>query len=153
MRTLFGLLALFAVIAAPASAQARFVQACAASPEIAQIEGLDGGALCQCIAARSIGRGIPAGDLDRSIDYSAEGIQSAPPEIRAVARVAMESTASCAHDVYGQQREGVAQQATPTAGGPARPPAALPVGIRTGDGGSPVRAEQAGRGAAVRIRG
>ena len=153
MRTLFGLLALFAVIAAPASAQARFVQACAASPEIAQIEGLDGGALCQCIAARSIERGVPATDLDRSIDYSSEGLQAAPPEIQVVARVAMESTASCAHDVYGQPREGVAQQASPTTGGPARSPAAPPVGIRTGDGGAPVRAEQSGRGAAVRIRG
>lgn len=153
MRVLFGPMALFAMVAVPASAQARFVQACTASPEIAQIDGLDGGALCQCVAARTTERGIPAADLDRSIDYSAEGLQTAPQEIQAVARVAMESTASCAHDVYGKPQDGVAQQAPPGTGGPARLAPATPVGIRTGSGAAPVRTEQSGRGAAVRIRG
>lgn len=169
MRRLLGLALLLAAVAAPASAQQRFVQACAASPDVAQVEGLDAAQLCSCVAERTVARGIPAADLDRSIDYSADGLATAPEEIRAVAAVAMESTVSCAlaqEAGAAMAADGVAQAApansppevsvvtgepVPTAA--PEPAPTVYSGLRTGDGTGSVRVESDGKGGPIRIIG
>ena len=166
MRLVFGLLVALAVVAAPASAQQRFVQACAASPDVQQIDGLDAAQLCGCIAEETVARGIPAADLDRSIDYGPDDIATAPEEIRAVAEVATESTVGCAlaQEVAREAYEdGVADAASVTGspettavtGVPAvpQPVPTVDTGLRTGDGTGSVRVEQEGKGGAIRIVG
>jgi hypothetical protein len=165
MHRLLGLLLALAAVAAPASAQQRFVEACAASPDVQQLDGVDGPELCRCVAERTVARGIPAADLDRSIDYSADALATAPEEIRAVAAVAMESTVSCA---LGQQAGAEATAVADVPSSPESPdaeaaPAALaptpatppvvPTGLRTGDGTRAVRVEQEGKGGVIRIVG
>lgn len=168
MRRLSGLLLVLAAVAAPASAQQRFVQACAASPEVNQIEGLDGAALCDCVAQRTLARGVAAADLDRSIDYSADALATAPDAIRTVAEVAMESTVTCAlameagRDAMAAGLAASAATAEPAAGAATGAPEPQPApgpaptvysGLRTGDGTGTVRVEAEGKGGAIRIVG
>ncbi|PAP76718.1 hypothetical protein [Rubrivirga marina] len=165
---LLGLLVALAAVAAPASAQQRFVQACAASPDVQQVEGIDAGQLCGCVAERTIARGIPAADLDRSIEYSSADLASAPDEIRAVAEAAMEATVPCALAQAGvteAMMDGVAAASpapeAPAASAvtgtpvpmPAEPAPTVYSGLRTGDGTGSVRVEQEGKGGAIRILG
>lgn len=159
MRRLLGLVLLLAASSVPAAAQARFLEACSASPDIQEIEGLDGSQLCACVAERVRARGVAGDVLDQSIAYtSREQLADAPPEIQAAAEVAMESTVSCALAQEAGEGAIAASAAAPapdaTAGAPVAPPApraVLPAGFRTGDGRPVGRAVQQGKGGVIRI--
>ena len=164
------LLLALAALALPASAQSRFVEACAASPDLRTVQGLDADALCQCVAERTVALGIPAADLDRSIDFPASDPSTLPDDVRAVAEVASETTVACAlaqqtdgadpSATAGAQTEAGTAASTSPAAAPAAAPAVVPVaeapapaGLRTGNGTAPVQTQKSGAGSAIRIVG
>ena len=168
--------------AAPASAQARFVQQCVASAEGEDMGGIDPADVCQCTADAADRRGIAASSLDALVDHvSADGdlqLESLPEGDQAVAEVVIESMLGCAFKSslasLGEEigaafsegfamEEAVTEQSAPT-DEPAPPPAAVampapaappavPAGFRLGDGATARQAVQAGPGGAIRIVG
>ena len=100
MRLAFAL-ALLVLASAPVSAQDRFIEACAASPDIQNAEGIDGPALCQCVAESTVARGALPADLDRSVDTPADELSELPDELQAVSALIAESTVSCAAAQFG----------------------------------------------------
>ena len=154
-------LTLVILFAAPASAQSRFFASCVTSAQGADARTREEAeAICQCAVDRATqGHGVAPDLLDRYVDVMAS---AATPDIggdqavmRRVVRLVRESTRTCALDPSAGRRAGapaLPSGAVPVGGEPAPAPRGT-TGIRTGDGTGPVRAEQSGKGGAVRIVG
>ncbi len=179
MRLVLGLLALL-LAAGPASAQDRFVAACVASAADEDLGEIDPAEICGCAAREVLAAGVPAARLDAFAAHvpasGALDVDAIPEPLRATAEQAVAGIMTCALATsLGPTADGAAlaqlRVDTEVLANPERPdgvsgsaprpaaPAAAPVtptlppGLRTGDGTSPVRTQQAGAGAAVRIVG
>ena len=139
-------LALVAVLAlaAPASAQAAFLQSCTMSAAARPPDGMRPAELCACAAevAQGPAYGIEASTLDRIGDYTMSvPFETLPEPIQEAVVATTESIAACA----ARGRAGARGPRVPaaSAGGEDAPPAT------SGE----IRAVQAGRGAIIRIVG
>ena len=159
MRRLLGLFVVLAAVSAPASAQDRFLEGCVASAEGHDLGGADPAVVCQCAAERAIARGIPAATIDAVVDVDETSGEAVPEVVEAAGALLAESLFACAVDAVPAVEAAPEADVPPGAavtGAPVPPPPAPPappVGIRTGDGTGPVRAEQDGKGGVIRILG
>ena len=171
MRSLFGLVVVFAAVAAPASAQARFVESCVAEAEGIELGGLDPAAVCQCAAETAIARGIPAATVDAVVDHDGTSGEPVPDVVQAAGALLSEGLMACALSEDAAEvapvdaaAEGVSEAPVEAVtgapvdavtGAPVQAtPSPQPAGdFRTGNGTGPVRTQQDGKGGAIRIVG
>ena len=165
MRHLLGLLAVLAAVAAPTSAQARFVEGCVAEAQGRDLGGLDPAAVCQCAAETAIARGIPAATVDAVVDHDETSGEPVPDAVQAAAALLSEGLFACALDEDAAEVPSDAAPADAGTGAPveavtgapvevvtvAAPPSASSGGFRTGNGTGPVRTQQNGKGGVIRI--
>ena len=144
------LVAVLALAAGAASAQARFVESCVLSTEGQEGLAAAPDAVCGCAAEAAVASGATADALDALIDHVREDgtfdAEAMPDETRATADVAVRALLTCA--LLGGDTAGAAAAMAPTSARPGGPPSGRP------RSGAPVRrTEQAGAGAAIRIVG
>lgn len=165
------LFVLFLASSVAPHAQARFQAMCASNYPASDI---DYDAVCACAVDRVLALGGTPANLDAVVDFMASGadLEDVPDEVVATSNAATAAVYACrsdagiggASDAALQARlspapdlEGVAQSAgdvpmTPEAlAAEVSGQAALPPGIRTGNGTAPVQARQEGKGSAIRI--
>lgn len=138
-----------AVAGALGQQSSRFVRECSVSPDVQGIPGVSAGELCQCVAEESLGQGVTAATLDASLAYETpEQVAAAPLAVRNASDVAMRAAVQCARAIQTGQRT-ASLSSGPT--GVLRTTGAAPADVHMGQGEPPVRAEQRGTGAPIRI--